>query len=316
MNSDKNQPPIDCDQVSTTIMRKRQTAKATFIWKIKGFKEQRNEYSQQDYICSADFDMKSPYGNMTSWCLKMFPIGRGLYGADSVKFKIFVKRRDVAAKVDVSLLSSTGQKMLPWSCQKRDFVKGEEFEILNCNYLDITDESKKLLPNGEMSVVCDITIYERNSCTVDYISENLKAFPGQSHDQFRDNFMELLNSKEMSDVRIKCADQTFDAHQFVLSVRSPVFHKMFQAEMEEKESGLIEIKDIKPEVLSHVLRFIYSGDCACILDLKTDVQTISDIFEAAHKYQLDFLYQMCEEAMTTRIKAETSLQVRFIIDDH
>ena len=60
---------------------------------------------------------------------------------------------------------------------------------------------------------------------------------------------------------------------------------------------------------------MYSGDCSCILDLKTDVQIISDIFEAAHKYQLDLLCQICEEAMSTRITAETSLKVRFVIDD-
>ena len=94
-----------------------------------------------------------------------------------------------------------------------------------------------LLPNGEMTVVCDITMYGKNKVTVESISENMKALPGKSHNQFRESFMELLNSKEMSDVQFKCADQTFNAHQFVLSVRSPVFRNMFQARMKEKDSG-------------------------------------------------------------------------------
>ena len=143
--------------------------------------------------------------------------------------KISVKR-DVTAKVDVSLLS---KKRLSGSCEKREFTKGQEFEIFNFTYSSIMN----LLPNGEMTVVCDITMYGKNKVTVESISENMKALPGKSHNQFRESFMELLNSKEMSDVQIKCADQTFNAHQFVLSVRSPVFRNMFQARMKEKDSG-------------------------------------------------------------------------------
>ena len=310
MSNTRDQPPIECDQFHKTILRKRNTVKATFLWKIEGFKEQRKEYSSYDYIRSEDFIMKSPDGILTTWCLKIFPV----FQSNLVKFKISVKR-DVTAMVDVSLLSSTSQKMLSGSCEKREFAKGQEFEIFNCNYSSIMDASRNLLSNGEMTVVCDITMYGRNMVTVESISENMKALPGKSHDQFRESFMELFNSKELSDVRIKCADQTFNAHQFVLSVRSPVFHKMFQAGMKEKESGLVEVKDMNPEVLSDILRFMYSGDCSCILDLKTDVQIISDMFEAAHKYQMDFLCQMCEEAISNRIKVETSLKVSFDIFD-
>ena len=72
---------------------------------------------------------------------------------------------------------------------------------------------------------------------------------------------------------------------------------------------------MKPEVVSKIFRFMYSGDCSCILDLKTDVLIISNMFEAAHKYQLDFLCQMCEEAISNRIKAETSLKVSLEFDD-
>merc|ERR1740128_1271126 len=206
--------------------------------------------------------------------------------------------------------------MLSESCEERDFVKGEEFEIFSCSYSDITDESRNLLPNGEMTVVCDITMYGRNSFTVEYINENLKAFPGQSHDQFRESFMELFNSKEMSDVQIKCADQTFDAHQLILSTRSPVFQRMFQAEMKEKKTGQVDIEDLKPEVVSEMLKFIYSWECASINDSNTSDQDVIDLIEAADKYQLEVLKHLCEDALCTRINVESSLKFLIFADTY
>ena len=97
--------------------------------------------------------------------------------------KISVKR-DVTAKVDVSLLSIE-QKRLSGSCEKREFTKGQEFEIFNFTYSSIMN----LLPNGEMTVVCDITMYGKNKVTVESISENMKALPGKSHNQFRESFI-------------------------------------------------------------------------------------------------------------------------------
>ena len=72
MSNTRDQPPIECDQFHKTILRKRNTVKATFLWKIEGFKEQRKEYSSYDYIRSEDFIMKSPDGILTTWCLKIF----------------------------------------------------------------------------------------------------------------------------------------------------------------------------------------------------------------------------------------------------
>ena len=107
----------------------------------------------------------------------------------------------------------------------------------------------------------------------------------------------------------KCGDQTFDAHQLILSTRSPVFQSMFQAEMKEKKNGQVDIEDLKPEVVSEMLKFIYSWECDIIYDSKTSDQQIIDLLEAADKYQLEFLKQLCEDELCNRIKVESSLKV-------
>ena len=42
-------------------------------------------------------------------------------------------------------------------------------------------------------------------------------------------------SNELSDIQIKCQDETFDAHQVILSARSPVFKRMLESDMVEKK---------------------------------------------------------------------------------
>ena len=125
-----------------------------------------------------------------------------------------------------------------------------------------------------------------------------------------ENYNQLFLSKEMSDVQIKCGDQILDAHQLVLSTRSPVFQRMFQAEMKEKENGQVDIKDLKPEVVYEMLKFIYSWECESIYDRKTSDQEIIDLLAAAEKYQIELLKHLCEDELCTRIKVESSLKVK------
>ena len=84
--------------------------------------------------------------------------------------------------------------------------------------------------------------------------ETARPTLNQSLEALAEDFKKSFLSKEMSDVQIKCGDQTFDAHQLILSTRSPVFQGMFQAEMKEKKCGHVDIEDLKPEVVSEMLK--------------------------------------------------------------
>ena len=51
----------------------------------------------------------------------------------------------------------------------------------------------------------------------------------------------------------------FKVHKGILAIRSPVFAAMFDHDTKEKQENLIEIPDIKPEVLQALLEHIYTG---------------------------------------------------------
>ena len=125
---------------------------------------------------------------------------------------------------------------------------------------------------GDLTIVCDITIlglvstssvetkeeWTRRSTSI----ETARPTLNQSLEVLAEDFKKSFLSKEMSDVQIKCGDQTFDAHQFVLSARSPVFSRMLQSEMKEKTSGRVILRDTSPDVVSELLSFIYTGSCS------------------------------------------------------
>ena len=54
--------------------------------------------------------------------------------------------------------------------------------------------------------------------------------------------------------------------------------------MEEKKNSRVEVKDVEPEVMAELLRFIYTGKTAANLD-----SMAADLLAAADKYALERL---------------------------
>merc|ERR1719348_517415 len=61
------------------------------------------------------------------------------------------------------------------------------------------------------------------------------------------------------DVKVKCGDASFECSKFMLTTRSPVFKSMFQANMIESQTNVIEIVDLQPEVVAKMLQYIHTG---------------------------------------------------------
>lgn len=59
---------------------------------------------------------------------------------------------------------------------------------------------------------------------------------------------------------------------------------MFEHDMEEKKNSRVEVKDVEPEVMAELLRFIYTGKTATNLD-----SMAAELLAAADKYALERL---------------------------
>nr|ADV40300.1 putative roadkill [Latrodectus hesperus] len=84
-----------------------------------------------------------------------------------------------------------------------------------------------------------------------------------------------------TDIKLQCENETFQAHKSILSVRSPVFATMFQQDMLENQTGIVDILDVEATTLDSFLRFVYSGVVEGM-----DCEKASKLLVVAEKYQV------------------------------
>ena len=306
-NRNNDQPSVESEVWCMNDIR---TSKTTFTWKIKGFKDHHSTYNLEGIKSGEIFIRGREDGDRDSrWMLEIKPRSiRTLPGwtieivlhsknNETLKARIclqiidpYKKERTEAGKVMAAFnfkkdSSCVLQSDLPWSA--------------------IIGSPEKFLLNDDLEFIFDITLaYSSFSLG----SANNKKKGSNHEHKSPTNYEEFFLSKEMSDIQIKCGDKTFDAHQVVLSAWSPVFRGMFQAEMKEKESKVVEIQDLDPITVMEMFKFIYTGRC-CVSEEDPDPKIVSDLLEAADKYQVVVLKEMCEKVMIKILEPNNSLQI-------
>ena len=164
-----------------------------------------------------------------------------------------------------------------------------------------------ILDEYDVKIVLDFT-FPSSSSTLRSESESSALEDERKTDQIMKNFEQFFMSREMSDIKLKCGDKTFDAHQVILSAWSPVFRGMFQAEMKEKETKTVEIQDLEPDVMLEMLKFFYTGSCN-INEKNPDPVNVMGILKAADEYQVDGLKNKCEEVMISILEPNNCLRI-------
>ena len=142
------------------------------------------------------------------------------------------------------------------------------------------------------------TIYQQNSLdipdiTVQYRLKRMKS---------------IFKEEQYWDTEIKVGDKTFRVHKVILASASEVFHKMFESDMQEKNSGIVEISDVDPAVMSDLLTYIYTGDAP---NLKT---LAKELMIAADKYNLQDLICICMKQLETDLTSSNVTEIYLVAD--
>lgn len=306
-------PAIDCGSWgSTEILGS--DIKETFIWNIKGFKDHRETY-KLNKMFSKDYVIKGTNGTSTTWMLEVEPDAGDRYShIRNVTIWVHNKNaRNLRVKIDVSVLSSP--RVRAWTKSKSETLNNDS-RIEMWSY-STSDVERLLVGGGDLTIVCDITILglvatspvdtKEELAKRSTVTETHKPTLNKSREILAENLKKFCLSKEMSDVQIKSGDQTFDAHKFMLSAMSPVFSRMLQSEMKEKRSGLVDLGDTNPKVVTELLKFIYTGSC-CIHDKKPDPQIVCELLQVADKYELEHLKDLCQYELSSTLTPKNSLQ--------
>jgi speckle-type POZ protein len=80
---------------------------------------------------------------------------------------------------------------------------------------------------------------------------------------------------------------------------------MFQHDMQEKKTGKVVIKDIKPDIFKVLLHYMYSGRTSAPLNQKT----AQLMFMAADKYNIDDLKEYCATFILSQMQATNALDL-------
>jgi speckle-type POZ protein len=125
-----------------------------------------------------------------------------------------------------------------------------------------------------------------------------------------DDLGNLFDSSQFADVTLACNGREFLCHKAILTSRSQVLAAMFEHDMKERMNNRVEVKDMDPEVMAEMLRFLYTGKATNLENMA------ADLLAAADKYALDRLKVMCEEALCNNLTVDNVSEVLILADRH
>ena len=303
---DKNQ---DLDRPAENFFgfTKVDVIKISYEWKIHDFRV----IGQNNRVSLKSSEFSSNYANV-KWCISLYPKGRN---EDSEDFlSIFLRSEShpenlqLETNFQISILNRNRKK-----CFVKDhthtFIKSSghgatkhvlKSEIMNDDYL----------PNGCLTIVCDITagldkIMTKN-CTA---FDNIKADEKSQHVLLND-YESLLNNQKLCDVTIVISDKKLHAHKAILAAHSPVFMNMFVNDTIENRESILQITDIEFKVFQELLRFIYSGKIESM-----DI-VVNDLLVAADKYSIGGLLRKCEEYLQNIFNVDNIINILLLADNN
>jgi len=277
----------------------------TFVWIISDFSGKTKTKAFGECLKSPNFTINGPSDKTTKWHAEVYPKS-WVEGASDYVGVALRNLTDDDLNINM-VLFTLDTKSNKQRHDERKFLmrskRGCGFHTFSHN-----NEIAKYVQNNTLSIVLDITVFGEAIDSVESMNFN-EDFPQYHHQkQLAQDFSQLFESENYSDVTVTCADKEFRCHKNILASRSPVFKTMLESDMKEKKTGRIEIKNMSSEVVGDMLKYIYSGDAPNI-----DSHT-KELFAAADQYQLEKLKEMCEEKLCSSIDANNCIELLVLGD--
>ena len=270
-----------------------ETKWSKFVWKIKNFSDRPEQ--KGEFVRSKVFRVVGESDTVTKWELQVFPKGQKGSEADSftvrlancseVKVKVNCNLSFIINGKELNFFSRIGsiKPNLPWGAAQFRYLKNGEWAH----------------GHADLMIQCKISVME--------IDNNLNKM---NRDQMTLDLAKAFKSKNSNafDVKVKCGDASFECSKFMLTSMSPVFRSMFEANMIESQTNVIEIVDLQPEVLAEMLQYIHTG---LIPNVRNFPQ---DLLVAADRYQLERLKSSCQEILIDSLDVENCISFLTLSD--
>ena len=312
MASDEH--PVEIDSWSRTKVAK--SSSGNYCWIIENFMERREQ--NQEEFTSEKFAISGPDDKLTWWYLGVYPRGEAeASGSVSIFLHSLNNFTVETGVVQISLLDKTNRRLKKNLLEECIFygigdntcppAAAHGAKIIRRSEL-AKNSNSELLPDGNLVIFCEITVLGNEQTE----SGSKYSFIGKQVDPTQDLLQNLSEDFERAfsdrdptpDIRVNCGGDIFNCHEFVLSVRSPVFKAMFCSNMSESKTKTISIDDISPAAIKKMLQYIYSGKVA----LDEQAEQTRELLVAANKYELTNLKKVCENKLSEELELKNSIE--------
>ena len=133
----------------------------------------------------------------------------------------------------------------------------------------------------------------------------------QPKSRLQEEYSQLLDSGNDSDVTFVVQGEKIKAHKLVLTTRCKHFESMFNSGMSETFLKEVEIKDISLKAFKELLRFLYTDVAP-----KYAADLTMDLLAAADKYCVDDLKMICERSINSNLNGENVIDALIMAEKH
>ena len=250
-------------------------------------------------------------GEETEWQLKVYPNGADETSAEhvSIHLQLMKSTKPLTARFSFSIIGKNGKRNKEHAADKIYEPNSTDdwgwFKFVS--HKDLRNEKLGLLPNNTLTVLVDLSVVGNKTIITSGKSEPLME--GESAaEKHIENISALFNTKEMSDIVVKCGSEEFDCHKAILACQSSYFKAMFASGMKENRVSEIDITDFDGNVIASMLKFMYSGK---VEDLDNQAK---ELLVAADKYNVAALKKLCERALAKTVKTENAVDLLIFAD--
>jgi len=130
----------------------------------------------------------------------------------------------------------------------------------------------------------------------------------QNHAKIITNYANKFNNESTSDFRVKCRDEVFHVHKWILADRSEFFAAILRNNCLENKNEQLVIGDFRPHIVCMLLRFIYNGTLKLPYygNFSEMADDLSDLMQIADKYNFMDLFDTCDTILAQYLAVNLS----------
>lgn len=182
-------------------------------------------------------------------------------------------------------------------------------------------EKSSFIINDSLLLECDITVIKEPHVVKSTVKETSIVRSPRRHRSLMDDLLKLRQMTDEADVFFCVQGQILPAHTIILAMRSPVFNARFHNPLRLGRGRrlVMKIEDMRPEVFSALLHFMYRDSMRHCMRGLTRVEKIEfrkDLLVAADRYDIEKLKLDCERRLCKSLDVENSSTMLSVADQH